>query len=43
MEKLLTSKTLLKMAGGRMNPSSYPAGFAPGIKLQKPLKESGIF
>ena len=24
-------------------PSSYPSGFAPGHKLQKPLKESGIF
>ena len=24
-------------------PSSYPSGFAPGHKLQKPPKESGIF
>ena len=24
-------------------PSSYPSGFAPGHKLQKPSKESGIF
>ena len=24
-------------------PSSYPAGSAPGHKLQKPSKESGIF
>ena len=24
-------------------PSSYPSGSAPGNKLQKPLKEAGIF
>ena len=24
-------------------PSSYPSGFAPGHKLQKPSKKSGIF
>ena len=24
-------------------PSSYPSGFAPNLKLQKPSKESGIF
>ena len=30
------------MAGGR-SPSSYLPGFAPGHKLQKLLKESGIF
>ena len=35
MEKLYTSKTFLKMAGGR--------GSASDHKLQKPSKESGIF
>ena len=35
MEKLYTSKTFLKVAGER--------GSAPGHKLQKPSKESGIF
>ena len=44
MEKLYASKTLL--AGGWWEdayPSCYPSGFAPGNKLQKPSKESGIF
>ena len=33
------------MAGGKMHTrsSSYPPGSAPGHKLQKPSKESGIF
>ena len=43
MEKLYTSKTLLKMAGGWMH-TLYPIpGSAPGHKAQKPSKESGIF
>ena len=46
MEKLYTSKTFLKMAGGRMhtphpNPPHPP--LANGHKLQKPSKESGMF
>ena len=37
MEKLYTSKTFLKMAGGRMHtPHPTPHGSAPGHKLQKP-------
>ena len=28
---------------GDAYPSSYPPGSAPGHKLEKPLKESGIF
>ena len=46
MEKLYrpTSKSFLKMAGGRMHtPNPIPPGFAPGHKLQKPAKESSIF
>ena len=39
MEKLYTSKTFLKMAGERMHTLILP----PGHKLQKPLKESGIY
>ena len=43
--KLYTSKAFLKMAGGRMHtPHATPSpGSAPGHKLQKPSKESGIF
>ena len=40
MEKLCTSKTFLKMAGGMMH-TPHP-GSAPGHKLQKPSKESGV-
>ena len=46
MENLYTSKTFLKMLGRRIEDayrSSYPPGSAPGHKLQKPSKESGIF
>ena len=39
MEKLYTSKTFLKMAVGGCVPLILP----PGHKLQKPLKEFGIF
>ena len=45
MEKLCTSKTLLKMDGDERidaYPSFYPFESAPGYKLQKPSKESGI-
>ena len=57
MKKLYTSKTFLKMAGGRMDTpdpppldpwmdASYPRMYssypAPGHKLQKPSKESGL-
>ena len=38
--KLYTSKTFLKMAGGK---DVYPSSYAPGHKLQKPSKESGTF
>ena len=46
MKKLYTSKMFLNMAGGTMHiayPLFYPPGSAPGPKLQKPSKESGIF
>ena len=44
MEKLYTSKIVLKMASGRMHtPHPTPLGSAPGHKLQKPSKESGMF
>ena len=44
IENLYASKKFLKMAGGRMHlPHPTPSGFAPGHKLQKPSKESGIF
>ena len=43
MEKLYLSKTFLKMAGGRMHTPHPTPGSAPGHKLQKPSKESGIF
>ena len=43
MEKLHTSKTLFKMAGGRMYTLILPPGSAPGPELQKSSKESGIF
>ena len=46
MEKLYTSKTFLKMAGGRMHivySSLCPPVSAPGYKLQKPFKRAGIF
>ena len=44
MGKLYASKTFLKMAGGRMHtPHPTPPVSAPGHKLQKPSKESGIF
>ena len=42
MEKLCTSKTFLKMADGGCIPLMYHSGSAPGHKLQKPPKESGI-
>ena len=42
MEKLYTSKTFLKMAGGRMHTlHSTPLGSASGHKLRKPSKEFG--
>ena len=43
MENLCTSKTFLKVAGGGSIPLNYPLASAPGHKLQKPSKESGIF
>ena len=43
MEKLYTSKTYLKMADGWMHALILPPRFAPGHKLQKPSKKSGIF
>ena len=44
MEKLYASKTCLKMAGGRMyTPHPTPLDPPQGHKLQKPLKEYGIF
>ena len=43
MEKLYTSKTFLKMAGGRMHAPHPTPRSAPGHKQQKPSKESGIF
>ena len=44
MEKLYTSKALLKMANGWMH-SPHPIPLYPPLshKLQKLLKESGIF
>ena len=42
MEKLYTSKAFSKMAGARRHISSYPTVSAPGHKLQKTSKESGI-
>ena len=44
MKKLYTSKTFSKTAGGRRHtPLILPPRSAPGHKLQKPSKESGIF
>ena len=46
MEKLYTTKTFLKMAGGRMHiaySSPCPPVSAPGHKLQKALKELAYF
>ena len=45
MQKFYTSKTLMKMAGGRMyTPGPHPTpGSAPCHELQKSSKESGIF
>ena len=45
MEKLYTSKAILKMAGRRMHslPLILTLGLATGHKLQKPSKESGMF
>ena len=44
MEKLNLSKTNLKTAGeGGCIPLILPPRSAPGHKLQKPSKESGIF
>ena len=44
MEKLYTSKTFSKMAGGRMHTTHpTPPESAPGHTLQKPSKESGTF
>ena len=44
MEKLYTSKTFLKMAGGKWHtPHPTSPGSASGHKLQKPSKKSGIF
>ena len=43
MEKLYTSKTFLKMAGGGMHTPHPTPRSAPGHKLQQPSKESGIF
>ena len=37
MEKVYTSKTFLKVAGGRMHTPH------PSHKIQKPSKESGMF
>ena len=42
MEKLYTSKTLLKMASGRMY-APGPHLTPPGHEVQKSSKESGIF
>ena len=49
MEKIVCIKSIkvfFKMAGGRMRsciPLTLPPESAPGHKLQKPSKESGIF
>ena len=43
MEKLYKSKAFLKMAGGRMHTPHPTPVSAPGHKLQKPSKASGIF
>ena len=47
MEKLYTSTTFLKMAGGKMHSNAYPSSYSPvsahGHKLRKPSKKSGIF
>ena len=43
MEKLHTSKTFLKWLMGGCIPLILPPRSAPGHKLQKPSKESGIF
>ena len=44
MEKLYTSKALLKMASGRMHsPHSIPLYPHQGHKLQKLTKKSGVF
>ena len=44
MEKLQTSKIFSKTTGGRRHtPHLTPLRSAPGHKLQKPSKESGIF
>ena len=43
MKKLYASTTFLKMAGGRMHTSHPIFGSAPGHKLRKLAKESGIF
>ena len=40
MEKLYTSKTFLKMAGGRIHTPHSTPGSAPGHKLWKQSKES---
>ena len=42
-ENLYTSKTILKMAGGRMHTHHPTSVSAPGQKLQKPSKGSGSF
>ena len=44
MKKLYTSKTFSKTTGGRRHTLILPLPTsAPGHKLQKPSKESGIF
>ena len=44
MEKLYTPKTFMKRAGGKMHtPHPISVGSAPSHKLEKPLKESGMF
>ena len=47
MEKLYASKTFWKRAGRKMHTPQWPhptsLGSAPGHKLQKPSKESGMF
>ena len=43
MEKLFTSKTFSKMVDGWLRTLILPSASAPGHKLQKPSKESGIF
>ena len=43
MEKLYRSKTFLKVAGGRIHTPHPTLESAPGHKLHKTLKESGIF